>query len=118
MENQDEKKTWLRFDEAIDDFWNRHTKELNIGKNRSVLIFGSGTWGRGLCSYAKNHSLFDVIGFVDNNPATWNTSIMGITIFAPEECYSCKCSDTIFVIATVRRPEDIKIQLRNMGINL
>lgn len=51
---------------------------------RRVVIYGAGESGRRLAESLKNSAVWKFVGFMDDDPELWGSTINGWTVFAPE----------------------------------
>jgi FlaA1/EpsC-like NDP-sugar epimerase len=60
-------------------------RKLARSSGKGILIYGAGAAGRGLLrEIQSNASLgYDVVGFIDDNPNTWTTDLMGVPVLGP-----------------------------------
>ena len=60
------------------------TRLYAIGDNRRrTVIWGAGTAGRELLSVLRDHRVFDVVGFVDDDPTLHGTTVDNLVVRAP-----------------------------------
>lgn len=59
-------------------------ESLSIGERETVLIYGAGTSGRALAMALRRHPSYQLVGFVDEDPALQGAQILGLTVFTPE----------------------------------
>jgi FkbM family methyltransferase len=71
--------------------------ERLAGGDSSVLIFGCGHLGRSILPGAVRAGL-NVLGFLDNNPVLWGSSVDGVPVFRPCDAIAQHGVDAVVVL--------------------
>lgn len=77
--------------------------------NNPVIIFGAGRYGKFLNNLLQKHGK-KVVAFCDNNLEIQHTKINGRPVLSPEAAIM-DYDEAVFVIASAKHSEDIKLQL-------
>ena len=96
--------------------WNR-IKEINEQKGQ-IFIFGCGERGQRLAKDLSALSI-NICGFLDNSAKRINSTISGITVFAPASISEDPKAPTLFVCCAVASEDgywDIRHQLEGYGL--
>lgn len=78
-----------------------------------VALFGSGARGLQCLAALGEDPRLDVVGFFDNDPKKWHTTVQGLPVFEPTEA-RCLEMDAILLASVYAR--DILAQLTRMGV--
>lgn len=89
-----------------------------------VLIYGAGTAGRELASALGASKDMQLVGFIDDNPSLWRSTMFGVPIIAPQDVGAVVERRTITEIllaipsATRARRAEILAQMRELGVHV
>lgn len=89
-----------------------------------VLIYGAGTAGRELASALSSSKEMQLIGFIDDDPRLWRSTLFGVPILAPQdvelEVGKRMVTDILLAIpsATRARRTEILRQMRKLGVHV
>ena len=89
-------------------------KLLNLVKNREVIVFGLGAYGKLIIQYLFSQDI-NVRALCDNNKALWKTSKYGLVIYQPGKCVE-EFPECMYIISSKRNGQDIFKQLIGLGI--
>jgi FkbM family methyltransferase len=90
--------------------------EIAQSRNNSIVLYGSGRFGRKILALLRLHST-KVIAFVDNNSLLWGSFVDGLSVFSPIEACHKFGRNSLFII-TVASPGHSFIMTRNKLIEL
>ncbi len=89
-----------------------------------VLIYGGGTAGRELASALGSSKDMQLIGFIDDDPRLWRSTMFGVPILSPQnveaEVVKRRATDILLAIpsATRARRAEIVAQMRELGVHV
>lgn len=89
-----------------------------------VLIYGAGTAGRELASALSSSKDMRLVGFIDDDPRLWRSTMFGVTILAPQDVDAVVVKRTVTDIllaipsATRTRRAEILAQMRELGVHV
>lgn len=89
-----------------------------------VLIYGAGTAGRELASALSSSKDMQLIGFIDDDPSLWRSTMSGVPILAPQDVgtqvVKRAVTDILLAIpsATRARRAEILAQMRELGVHV
>lgn len=89
-------------------------KLLNISKEKQVILFGIGIYGKRIIKFLYSHDIY-IHAACDNNKELWNKKVCGLQVYRPSVCIS-KFPDSMYIIANKKFSKDIYQQLINLGI--
>lgn len=118
LEKIEKKYRWDCFSESINDgdLLIRMLKEYFREEEFSLIIFGTGAWGKRCCEMLKG-SKITISFFVDNSPSKWNQEFCDVRVSSPDKLKDMEAK----LLVAVREDGDvIKEQLeelRNEKIN-
>lgn len=79
----------------------QHALEDKIGGlERDFILFGAGNLGRRALTNLRRIGK-EPVAFMDNNPALWNTDVLGVPVFGPTECAARFDPTKVGVITTI-----------------
>lgn len=90
-------------------------KFLNSIRDKSVILFGLGTYGNFTIRYLYDHDI-SILAGCDNNKILWNTKKFGIYVYSPSECTQ-KFSGCTYVIANKKSRQEMYKQLLDLGVD-
>ncbi len=81
--------------------------------HRKLYLFGTGQFGQSFLSQFKNDC--DIAGFIDNDPAKWDTKLEGVPVYPPAKLKTLE-KGTYKVIICIKNYMAVMEQLSGMGI--
>ncbi len=83
--------------------------------DRQVVVVGAGRYGQFFHALAESKYPGRVTVYCDNNEKLWNTIQQGACVLPPDEAVM-KYPEAVYVIANSRNAEELKDQLRRLGV--
>lgn len=84
-------------------------------KDRRIVIFGAGRYGRFAHALLENCCPGRAVAYCDNKQELWGTKQQGLFIYRPEDAVS-RFTDAVFVIAVSVREAEADSQLAAQGV--
>lgn len=89
---------------------------MNVIGNRKVVVFGCGKWGKFLHALLVCRKPNSMVGYCDNLYNHSDALVQGERVLKPEEAVD-KYPDAVYVIASKYHTDEMKEQLRLLGIS-
>lgn len=91
-----------------------HVRLLLEGKNKKVVLFGTGSASHKVVALLKGIG-YDIRFYVDNNETKWGQTIGGLPVENPEKLISLPCDEYMIFVCSSYYPE-ISRQLNGYGL--
>jgi ferredoxin len=89
---------------------------LEENKNKTIVLFGAGNFGRSMIKYARKRAL-PIKYICDNGSHLWGTEIEGIMVISPDKLKEVYNNESTWILITNQySPAAIKEQLISMGM--
>lgn len=105
-------------------FGESYTQLWRAPERPRVLIYGAGTAGRELASALSSSKDMRLVGFIDDDPRLWGSTMFGVSIVAPQDVGVAVVKRTVTDIllaipsATRMRRAQILAQMRELGVHV
>ena len=97
---------------------------MSLGERRRVMVYGAGSSGRQLTAGLANSHEMQIVGFIDDDPKLWGSSLNGMPIYSSEKIQavleSLDVSDILLAIPSASRMKrnEILNRLRGIAVNV
>ena len=112
---QDSEELYKVCKKELDERLPRLQNFLRKADNKKIVIFGAGTRGRYVHALLERNYSGQVEAFCDNNCKLWNVKVQGLSVISPEDAVE-RGQGELFVITNMSDAENMKVQLKQMGI--
>ena len=103
------------FDDIKNELWKKYISNLNIAGNQQIVLFGCGNLGTQLMEHFDDYKS-RVMCICDNNQNKWGELLDNKEIRSPEDAFR-SYPNALFVITVARGKEEIKEQLKGIGVD-
>lgn len=109
------RELYLYYKGKFDEMIFRLKSCLEAAKDRPVVVFGAGRYGKFFHALCENRYPQKVVGYCDNKQELWGRIQQGVKIYEPEKAAE-QFVDALFVICIIKEGEKVREQLLGMGI--